>query len=300
MALRDILVCLDATNASDRRRELALNLAQSDKAFLTAVYTLPELQPAPPPPAGVGLPPTILGPVSPDGASVIGGEPMPVPPAVVPVLAEAERADIAEHGFRDELARREIGGEWQTATRAELAELIGSAKAADLVVLGQYPVPGADGLAWLQPDEVMIEIGRPVLVVPPRFPFDRVGRRVLVAWDATREANRALHDALPLLGAAVTVTVMHVAPHQADLDHDRPGLERIVRHLERHGIAAEPEESLHPAVSIADALLSRAAANAADLIVAGAYHHSPLRERLIGGVSRNLLANTTVPLLMSH
>jgi nucleotide-binding universal stress UspA family protein len=107
-------------------------------------------------------------------------------------------------------------------------------------------------------------------------------------------------DALPLIGGAEAVTIMHVGTEQADLDRDRPSLERIVSHLARHGIEAQAEESLHPAVSVRNALLSRAADLGADMIVAGAYHHSRLRESLLGGVSRDLLDHMTMPVLLSH
>jgi nucleotide-binding universal stress UspA family protein len=300
MVLRDIMVCLDTTPAGEGRLELGLNLAQASKAHLTAVYCVPELHAPPPLPAGAGLPPTILGPVSPDGAAAIGGEPIPVPISAMPVLAEAEHAEAAEQRFRQELALREIDGEWRSLNRDDLPELVQLAKSADLVILGQHPANETEGLIWLRPDDVMIEVGRPVLIVPDAGSFERVGKRVLVAWDGTREANRALHDALPLLGGTQRVTVMHFGAQQADLDRDRPWLERIIHHLARHGINAQPEESLHPALSVQDALLSRAADLAADLIVAGAYHHSPLRESVFGGVSRGLLDHMTVPVLMSH
>jgi nucleotide-binding universal stress UspA family protein len=146
----------------------------------------------------------------------------------------------------------------------------------------------------------MIDTGRPVLIVPYAGTFECVGRRVLVAWDGTREANRALHDALPLIDGAEAVTVMHVGAQQADLDRDRPWLERIVRHLGRHGIKAQAEESPHGGIPTSEVLLSRAADIGADMLVAGAYHHSQLRESLLGGVSRNLLDHMTVPVLMSH
>ncbi len=121
--------------------------------------------------------------------------------------------------------------------------MIPLAKAADLTILVQYPGDDSDGVTWLRPDDLMIDTGRPVLVVPYTGVFERVGRRVLVTWDGTREANRALHDALPLIGGAEAVTVMHVGAQQADLDRDRPWLERIVHHLRRHGIKAQAEES---------------------------------------------------------
>jgi len=297
MGLCDILVCLDATEAGDGRLELALNLAQANKAYLTAVYALP-LSRAGIPPAGPGLPPTVLGPVSPDGARAIGGQPFITTP--VQPLPDAERADAMEQRFRAELPLSRLDGEWHMLDPADLAELIQLARATDLTVLGQYPGSNSGGATWLHPDDVMIDAGRPVLVVPYAGVVERIGRTVLIAWNGTREANRALHDALPLIVGAEAVTVMHVGAEQTDLDRDRPSLERIVRHLARHGIEARAEESLHPAISVRDALLSRAADLGADMIVAGAYHHSRLRETLLGGVSRDLLDHMPVPLLMSH
>jgi nucleotide-binding universal stress UspA family protein len=154
-------------------------------------------------------------------------------------------------------------------------------------------------VTWLRPDHVVTAAGRPV-VIPYAGTFARIGRRVLVAWDGTREANRALHDALPLFGNAEAVTVMHVGTQEADMDRVRPWLERIARHLQRHGVKAQPEESPRGGIPISDVLLSRAADLGADMIVAGAYHHSQLRETLLGGVSRDLLDHMTVPVLMSH
>lgn len=298
MVLRDILVCLDATEAGDGRLELARNLAQANKAYLTAVYALPEPRESSIPPAGPGLPPTVLGPVSPDGARAIGGQPVIATPGQT--LPDAERADALEQRFRAELPLSGLDGEWHMLNRADLAELIQLAKAADLAILGQYPGSDSSGATWLRPDDVMVDAGRPVLVVPYAGAIERVGRRVLIAWNGTREANRALHDALPLIDGAEAVTIMHVGAEQADLDRDRPSLERIVHHLRRHGIEAQPEESLHPAISVRDALFSRAADLGADMIVAGAYHHSRLRKNLLGGVSRDLLDHMTIPVLMSH
>jgi nucleotide-binding universal stress UspA family protein len=300
MALRDMLVCVDDSAAGKVRFELALNLARANKAHLTAVYTLPELRAAGAPPAVAGLPPTVLGPVSPEGAAIVGGEPIAAAGSAGQVLPAAERADAVEQHFREELAAREIGGEWRMLGRVELAELVQLAKAVDLVVLGQYPADDADGGSWLRPDDLMTDIGRPVLVVPYAGVFGEVGRRVLIAWDGTREANRALHDALPLLGNAEEVMVIHIGKRETDLDADRPALDQIVRHLARHGISARPEESPCGDIPVPDILLSRAADLGADMIVAGAYHHSHLRESLLGGVSRGLIEHMTVPVLMSH
>ena len=299
MALRDIMVCLDATAASDGRFELALNLALANRAHLTAAYALPKPRGSAAPPAGAGLPPTVLSPVSPDGAGVIGG----LPPSAAPeprVVRDTERAEAAEQRFREMLPQRGLDGEWHLVDDADPAELVELAKPADLAILGQYPGNESDGLTWLRPDDVVIAAGRPVLVVPDSGIFAGVGKRVLVAWDGTPECNRALNDALALIGDAEAVTVMHVGASPADLDLNRLHIERIVRHLKRHGIKAKLEESPRAGIPIADVLLSRAADLGADLIVAGGYHHTHLREALLGGVSRDLLDRMTVPVLMSH
>jgi hypothetical protein len=78
-----------------------------------------------------------------------------------------------------------VDGEWRVLDHTDLAELIQLAKAADVAMLGQYPGDDSDGATWLRPDDLMIEIGRPVLVVPYAGTFERVGRWVLVAWDST-------------------------------------------------------------------------------------------------------------------
>ena len=167
----------------------------------------------------------------------------------------------------------------------------------DLVVFGQagpdYRLP-----MGFRPVDVVMASGRPMLVVPFAGEFATVGRRVLVAWDGTREAARALHDALPLLMKAEVVVVMTVPAQKASFDGRSLG--RVMRHLKWYDIRATPEETPRGDIPTSDVLLSRAADFDADLIVSGAYHHSQLREAIIGGVSRDLLDHTTVPVLISH
>ena len=299
MALRDILVCTDGTTAGEVRFQLALNLAQASKAHLTSIYALRAARGSVDPPAGVGIPPTVFGPVSPEGARAMERQPISAAAPVASVPSEGERADTVEERFREELQLRGLDGEWLILDHTDLTKLIELAEAADLAILGQHTGDNSDGVTWLRPDNVVTAVGRPVLVVPYAGTFALVGTRVLIAWDGTREAN-ALHDALPLIGNAEAVTVMHVGTHEADLDRARPRLERVVRHLQRHGVKAQPEETLCGDITISDVLLSRTADLGADMIVAGAYHHSQLREALLGGVSRDLLDHMTVPVLMSH
>jgi len=219
--------------------------------------------------------------------------------AVSEAFHDAEVADRVEHHFKNELRVAGIEGEWHIVPESDSAELIDLAKSVDLTIMGQRP-PRADGAARLRPDDVVMAAGRPVLVVPYAGNFETVGKRILVAWDGTREANRALNDALPLLEESQSATVMFVGANERELEQHLPAVQRTAGHLQRHGVNAVPEETMRGGLAVSDILLSRAADLAADLIVAGGYHHSQLREALIGGVSRELLQHMTVPVLMSH
>jgi len=156
-------------------------------------------------------------------------------------------------------------------------------------------VPGE--LAFL-PEELALGVGRPVLVVPRYGTFETVGQRVLIAWNGSREATRAVNDAIPILKMATKVTVLSVDP-EGEPDRRLPGAD-LALHLARHGIAAEAESTQALDIGVGDVLLSRAADLGADLIVMGAYGHSRLREMMLGGATRHLLQHMTVPVLMSH
>jgi nucleotide-binding universal stress UspA family protein len=295
MALKDLLVVMEPGTAGEGRLKLALNLARTHRAaHITSCYLMREDRAAavlPGAPLNPG--PGILVP----SEAQTQGEDRGFSPAP-PVSREAERAEQIEELFRAELRTNAIGGEWHLFSPGETAALIEIAKSFDLTILGQLS-PEIRSTAF-RPDEIIIATGRPILVVPYAGTFDAVGRRVLVAWDGTREAVRAANDALPLLEKAEAVTVMFVGAQQTVLEQHRPSIERMVEHLRRHGISANAEATLQGDLRISDVLLSRAADLVADLIVAGAYHHSQLREALVGGVSRELLEHMTVPVLMSH
>jgi nucleotide-binding universal stress UspA family protein len=294
MALKDILVGIDPSTAGEGRLKLALNLVRAHRAHITACYVMREEHGAPVnailPGAPVNLGPGVF--VAPETRTTVGD------PAFAPASREAERAEQVEELFRTELQAHGLGGEWHLLSPGETALFIDLAKAFDLTILGQLsPEIRSTGF---RPDEIIIATGRPVLMVPYAGTFDTVGKRVLVAWDGTREAARAANDALPLLENAEAVTVMFVGARESALAEQRPSIERMVHHLQRHGIPARTEETLQGDLRISDVLLSRAADLAVDLLVAGAYHHSQLREALVGGVSRDLLDHMTVPVLMSH
>jgi nucleotide-binding universal stress UspA family protein len=169
------------------------------------------------------------------------------------------------------------------------------ARYADLTVIGQDdPDEASASLA----EHLLIEVGRPLVVVPYAGRFAEIGSRVLVAWNGSREATRAVHDALPLLKTAKLVRVIAVNP--AGGGHgDIPGAD-ICLHLSRHGVNAVGEQIQSEDLNVGEMLLSRAADEDVDLIVMGAYGRSRLRELVLGGATHHLLRHMTVPVLLSH
>jgi nucleotide-binding universal stress UspA family protein len=146
-------------------------------------------------------------------------------------------------------------------------------------------------------EAALFETGRAVLVVPHTRKAGIKLDRVMIAWDGSRSAARALGDAMPFLRRAKAVQLVMVTEHGKS--EEVPGAD-IARHLACHQLAAEIKEIVAPHIKAADVLLSHATETGADLLVLGGYGHSRLREFVLGGVTRSVLAATTVPALMSH
>jgi len=132
--------------------------------------------------------------------------------------------------------------------------------------------------------------------VPRAGQFERIERHALIAWNGSREAARAVRDALPLLKLARKVTVLAVEPQS---NGHAPGAD-LALHLARHGVTVDLDQDTAPGMDAADILLSRASDLSSDLIVMGAYGHARMRETILGGVTRSMLAAMTAPVLMSH
>jgi nucleotide-binding universal stress UspA family protein len=276
MELKDLLVHVDSDPACVARVDLAVTLAAQHGAHLTGLHIVqpPEL----PGYLEVELPAELL---------------------------DAQRrhrsvlARRAEERFHERARRRAIPVEWRTDTGPVLATMKLHARYADLTVVGQGIDLGdtpydLDVLA----EELALAVGRPVLIVPRYGSVETIGERVLVAWNGSREATRAVHDALPLLKRAAKVTVLSVDPEHGP--GPRVPSADIALHLARHGVVVEAASTLGLDVGVGDILLSRAADLGVDLIVMGAYGHSRVREMILGGVTRHMLRNMTVPVLMSH
>lgn len=282
MPLKDILVHLDPTPRCAARVELAAGLAVRHGAHLTGLHV-------------IDIP----------SASYFYGAAMPFVPAnpediIDRMRAEAgEAAKPVETAFRDCLRRNAIEGEWRLVEGNPPVTVALHARYADLCVVGQpnpYEPQDADAVTVT----TVMTSGRPVLAVPFAGDFPAIGERVLVAWNASREAARAVNDAMPLLSGAKQVTVLAINPQRGVGGHGDVPAADIALHLARHGLKAEAAHTMAKEISDGEALLSYAADIGADLIVAGAYGHSRARELVFGGVTRTLIAEMTAPVLLSH
>jgi len=277
MPFRDILVHLDDSHSSAGRLDAAVTLAQAHGAHLTGLYVLPVIDSAL------------------YGAAYAG-------PAVADIDLEAVERRAQEHEAEFRAATDQVGvrAEWRCVSGDAAHQLILHGRCHDLSVLGQTDPQEPYSLSAGAGSQVILGVGRPVLVIPYIGAAPTLGERILLAWNGSREAARAFNDALPLLTAAAKVSIVIIDP-AAGADAENNGAAAAMRlHLARHGIAATPVELPAGDIDVGDELLSRAADEGADLIVMGAYGHSRLREIVLGGTTRHLLHCMTVPVLMSH
>jgi nucleotide-binding universal stress UspA family protein len=234
-------------------------------------------------------------PVIPDGA--LGG----IPVDMIEMQREENRKTAETAAARFETGAKTAGISAETrileASVGGGASLFGAiARRFDLAIVGQAQREhGAS-------EEVMIEAalfesGRPLVVVPY---IQRQGLkldRVIVCWDGGRTAARAIADAMPFLERAKAVDVVIVAEERKQ---DEITGAKLVQHLARHGIAASARRTSKGDISIENVILSYAADSGADFLVMGGYGHSRLREFILGGATRGILASMTLPVLMSH
>ncbi|MGF3021717.1 universal stress protein [Methylobacterium aquaticum] len=184
--------------------------------------------------------------------------------------------------------------DWRQGEAGAEAFLVRQALAADLVVVGRDPQGDGAGALGAAPGPVLMEVGRPVLAVPPRT--DRLAAaRIVVAWKDAPEARRAVTAALPFITRADQVFVVSVGS-EARLE----GAGEVADHLARHGAHVTAHPLTGPTRDVAGEILRFAAQQDADLVVMGGYGHSRLREWLLGGVTRDILDDAPLCCLMCH
>lgn len=216
------------------------------------------------------------------------------------MTAQREEAVKAEAAYRQELGKLQVTGDW-AVREADFGESVtGLGRLFDLVVIAQANPDVPSPAPRMLPEDLVQAVGRPVLVIPYAGDFAEFDHHVLVAWNGSRESARALHDAMFFIEKADAVTVIEVDPPGNGPGLPDLGVADVVAMLKRRGIEATAVPSVSSGTPVADVILSRAADLSADLMVMGGYGHSRLRELVLGGVSRSIFQEMTIPVLMSH
>jgi nucleotide-binding universal stress UspA family protein len=286
MSLKDLLVYADKTNDGLARLRLAVDLAARHGSRLTALYVreLNQAQQHERKTAELGL-------VSSMELDRLDHR----IEASNDRAAEELRAALAALGRENGLAT-----EWRAVDGPATLVVPQHARYADLCVLGHYAVSDSDPDSYTFSEKLLFSSGRPVLSVPSDGSFHSLGRHIAVAWNSSRAAARAVNDALPLIERAERITLLTINPD--DFIGRNGGLpaDRMVEHLQRHGASTELIQLERiPAELIATTLQAKARELGADLMVAGAFGHPRLWERLLGGTTRDLLDRMSLPILMS-
>ena len=280
MTCKTIVVCLNETDRADTLIAVASGLAARCEAHVIGLYVIPAMQVYP----AVGMYMT---------AEVFEGH----------RKYFQERADGVAARFKEAMRREGLSSDWRhvESTSPLIADVvIQHGLAADLVVISQTNKDSEDGVELDFAERVVMEAGRPVLIVPLYGNFSNIGTCVLAGWNATRESSRAIFDAVPLMQAADKVYVCWVDPSKdEDAAGQLPGAE-IAATLARHDIKATVEPLPTSGLMAGEALISHAADIGADLLVMGAYGHTRMREFVFGGATQYVLQSMTLPVLLSH
>jgi nucleotide-binding universal stress UspA family protein len=210
---------------------------------------------------------------------------------------EALTATVRER-FETIASQHNVRAELRVMRRGSPAdEVILSLLPCDIVVVGHRELRELPG--YSAPETLLLASGSPILVVPTDWKTETVGERIIVAWNASREARRAVTDALPLLVAAQSVTVLVVDPEASDRHGQEPGSD-IALFLARQGARVDVERRSSKGASVAEVILCCATERNADLIVIGAYSRPRTAEIMFGGVTRTMLKRLPIPVLLSR
>jgi nucleotide-binding universal stress UspA family protein len=272
---RDLLVHVDGSEAGRRRLQFAIDLAQRTGARLSELHVMP---------------PPDVPPVD---------KPSQLDEAVANMsLKLASNARAAREAFDEGVGQRLADARWFESDGDVVHCISDSARYADLVVLGQYEWQGPHVSHPLPiAHSVVSRCGRPVVVVPAAIgsiSFDRAA----IAWDGSREAVRAVHDALPLLTLSKSVEIVTIiAPAAVKSNNDA---KRLSQHLANHGIKIEGTAIRIRAEQEPMALRRQIEKARYDLLVMGGYSHPMWLEFIFGGMTSSMLASSKVPVLVSH
>ncbi len=279
MPYRTILVHCDAGRTTAGRAGVAADLAVRFGAHLVGIHVRTQF-----------TPPPFL-----EGGSVLD--------TLYHSYQEQVKADeaAAAAAFKKAVAGRDLSTEWRSDYGWTTEELAVHARYADLVVVGQHDPAEVPKIRPADlPETIALSTGRPVLVTPHIGVSASPGKNILLCWNASREAARAASDAMPFLTAAEKVIVLAIDAKPSAKGHGaEPGAD-VAAWLARHGAKVTVQRDTAVDSDVGNLIVSRAADFASDMIVMGVYGHSRMREIVLGGASRTLLASLTVPALIAH
>jgi len=278
MSYKTIIVHLDCGKRRSERLDLAVRFAEEFDSHLIGMFAL-DLY--------VGMP------TAADAGSIL-------------VEAELQRREAcmseAESEFAIKTARRAAKAEWRSSEEDAAREVAFAARFADLVIIGQthpntFP---QDAISASFAADVVLTAGKPVLLVPYAGHFVGIGKRTMVAWNAAREAGRALTDSLPVLERSGVVEVVSFGESADRGDPDGKARAAVKTYLQDHGVNATVTRYAADNLSPGELILSHACDDAADCIVMGAFGHSRQNETLLGGATKTVMNSMTVPVIMSR
>lgn len=274
MDIKTVLVHVDETASCDVRFEVALQLALAYQAHLVGLYT----------------------------SRIYALEWNKLTKENAKSLESDTKGEQTHAALEERSSRAGLNMEWRSIKVKDEADIGLHARYADLVVVGQPDPKDALYTSPEFPALLALTVARPVLVVPHHFQFGPLGDHILVAWNRSREATRAITDALALLKRAQKVTVLVAGESTGPSGSgEEPGAD-IALYLARHGanVQVQYDKTSDDPTTVTSHILSYAAHVHADLIVMGAYGHWRLRETLLGGVTRSMVRETNIPVVMSH
>lgn len=287
MALKDILVHVNETLHCSNRVDYAIGLAKQHGATLIAVYA--QSDPKVPRFAEQDTYTTGIN------ANI---------DARREVFIEGFEKAKETYGAKAEEAGVEVQwhrGKFTSSRELVTDQMLNHSQQADLVIVSQHDAENSIGRTPADlPERLVLESGRPVLVLPFAGVYNPVVAHAVVAWDNGKQSVRAVNDAIALMQSAKNVKVIEINPKQKKKQRFRVSSVELAEHLGRHGIAAEADHVASEDINEAEVLLNAVSDTSADLLVMGAYGHSRYRELILGGVTQHIFEHMTAPVLMSH
>ncbi len=277
MALKDILLHVDTSKSTQARTAAAIRLATQHDAHIVGLFTIFPLS----------LPPYVAN---------------EFPADVLEMQKKRGEKEMqeAKQKFESLISIAGISNEWRVEHGLYEQLLCEHARYVDLLILGQRDPDDAMRPSDASPDSVILKSGRPAIIVPYIGIPENFPERALIAWNGKRESLRAINDALPILQKCSFVKVASFIEEAEKAEAISLSEKDIIHHLGRHGVDAQAEIVNASGLDIGNALLSFVADEVMDLLVMGCYGHSRFRELLLGGVTKRILAEMTIPVLMSR